>query len=185
MMKKWMNYMAIIGLAAGTASAAWWPFGSDKKAEPAPSTPAKVVPATSAAAPEASHMQRPEGKGERRVQLSPEQKEKMKARHEELKKLGEAARNETDPAKKEVLIGQLRAKLTAMADERQAEMKKRIDSAEKEMPKLKEKMAAAEKNKSANIEKQVQRILAGEPIEQPKGAQKKEGKKGKKAPAAE
>ena len=190
-MKKWMNYIVVVGLTAGTASAALWPFGSDKKIEQAPATLVKVAPATPAvqtpaAAPEAAHMQRPEGKGERHVQLSPEQKEKMKARHEELKNLGDAARNETAPAKKEALVGQLRAKLTAMADERQAEMKKRIDNAEIEMPKLKERMAEAEKNKSDNIEKQIQRILAGEPIERPEGTSlKKDGKKGAKAPAAE
>ena len=180
-MKKWMSYIAVVGLTAGTASAAWWPFGSDKKAEQAPAVQA---PAT---APEMSHMQRPEGKGEgRRSQMSPEQKEKMKARHEELKKLGEAARNEPNPAKKDVLIGQLRTKLTEMADERQAGMKKRIENAEQELPKLKERLAEAEKNKSANIEKQVQRILAGEPIERPEGAySKKEGKKGAKVPAAQ
>jgi len=180
-MKKWMSYIAVVGLTAGTASAVW-PFGSDKKAaEQAPAVQAPME------APEMSHMQRPEGKGEgRRSQMSPEQKEKRKAQHEELKKLGEAARNETDPAKKDVLVGQLRTKLTEMADERQAGMKKRIDSAEKEMPKLKERMAEAEKNKSANVEKQVQRILAGEPLERPEGSSlKKEGKKGAKAPAAE
>ena len=183
-MKKWMSYIMVVGLTAGTASAAWWPFGSDNKAEQVPSTPAKAVPSTPPAAPEPSRMQRTEGKGEQQKQLSPEQKEKMKARREELAKLGAAARNEKDPAKKDVLVGQLRAKLTEMADERQAEMKKRLEQAEKEMPTLKEKMVAAEKNKSAYIEKQLQRILAGEPIEQPKGASKKEGKKGAKAPAA-
>ena len=182
-MKKWMSYIAVVGLAAGTASAAWWPFGSDSKTEQAPAVPVTAVPS---ATPETAHMQRPEGKGERHMQLSPEQREKMKARHEELAKLSEAARNETDPAKKEVLVGQLRAKLTAMADERQVEMKKRIDNAENELPKLKERLAESEKNQSANIEKQVQRILAGESTERPEGAaSKKEGKKGAKAPAAE
>ena len=183
-MKKWMNYIMVVGLTAGAASAAWWPFGSDNKVEQAPVAPATAAPA---AAPETSRMQRTEGKGEgRHSQMSPEQKEKMKARHEELAKLGEAARKETDPAKKEVLVGQLRAKLTAMADERQVEMKKRIDNAEKELPKLKERLAESEKNQSANIEKQVQRILAGEPIERPEGAaSKKEGKKGAKAPVTE
>jgi hypothetical protein len=184
-MKKWMSYIAVVGLTAGTASAAWWPFGSDKKAEqtPAAQAPAVQAPAT---APETSRMQRPEGKGEgRHSQMSPEQKEKIKARHEELNKLGAAARNETDPAKKDVLVGQLRTKLTEMADERQAGMKKRIENAEQELPKLKERLAEAEKNKSDNIEKQVQRILAGEPIDQPKGAPKKEGKKGTKAPVSQ
>lgn len=178
-MKKWMSYVVVAGLATGTASAAWWPFGSDKKEEQAP---AMTTPAT---VPEPTQMQRPEDKGARLMQLSPELREKIKARHEELKKLGDAARNETDPAKKEALVGQLRAKLTAMADERQDEIKKRIANAEKELPKLRERLAEAEKNKSASIEKQVQRILAGEPIERPEGALKKDGKKGAKAPAAE
>lgn len=187
-MKKWMSYIVVVGLTAGTASAAWGPFGSDKKAEQAPVAPVKVAPAASspATAPEVSQMQRPEGKGEgRRSQMSPEQKEKMKAQHEALMKLGEVARNETNPAKKEVLVGQLRTKLTEMADERQAGLKKRIDNAEQELPKLKERLAEAEKNKSARVEKQVQQILAGEPIEQPKGASlKKEGKEGKKGAKA-
>ncbi len=183
-MKKWMNYIMVVGLTAGTASAVWWPFGSDKKTEQSPAAPAKAVPATPAAAPEKSHMQRMEGKGDQRMQLSPEQKEKMKARQEELMKLGGAARSETDPAKKDVLVGQLRAKLTAMADERQVEMKKRIDNAENELPKLKERLAESEKTQSARVEKQVQRILSGESIERPEGSSlKKEGKKGAKAPA--
>jgi len=176
-MKKWMSYILAVGLMAGAASAALWPFSSDKKEGQTPSA--------SVAAPEISPIQRSEGKGDQRKQLSPEQIEKMKARHEELKKLGDAARNETDPAKKELLVGQLRAKLTQMADERQAEIKKRIDSAEKELPKLKERLAQSEKNKSANIEKKIQRILAGESIEPLKRASKKAGKKDSKAPVAE
>jgi len=177
-MKKWMSYILAVGLMAGAASAALWPFSSDKKEGQTPSA--------SVAAPEVSPIQRSEDKVKQRKQLSPEQIEKMKARHEELKKLGDAARNETDPAKKELLVGQLRAKLTAMADERQANLKKRIDDAEKELPKLKERLAEAEKNKSANIEKRIQRILAGEPMDLPKGTSKKEGgKKGVKTPVAE
>ncbi|MEI7851586.1 MAG: hypothetical protein WCH86_07110 [Kiritimatiellales bacterium] len=182
-MKKWINYIAAVGLTAGAASAAW-PFGSENKVEQTPATSAKVIPATPSADPETSNMKRAEGKGDQQKQLSPEQKEKIKARHEELKNLGEAARNETDPAKKDALVGQLRAKLTEMADERLADKKKRIDNVEKDISELKENLEKAVKNKSANIEKQLQRILAGEPIDQPKGASKKEGKKGAKAPAA-
>jgi len=167
-MKKWMSYIMVIGLTAGSASAAWWPFGSDKKAETVPAAP--VVEAVPAPAPEMPRMQRPEGQGERqRLQINPEQMEKMKAQHEELMKLGEAARKETDPAKKEVLVGQLRAKLTEIADKMQAEGKKRLEQAEKELPKLREKLAEAEKNKTARIEEQVQRILAGEPLKRPEG----------------
>lgn len=187
MMKKWMNYIMVVGLTAGTASAAWWPFGSDKKSEPAPAVTAAPVPA-----PEKPRMQRPEGQGERqRPQINPEQMEKMKAQHEELMKLGETARNETDPAKKEALVGQLRAKLTEVADKMQAEGKKRLEQAEKELPKLREKLAEAEKNKTARIEEQVQRILAGEPLKGPEGKRpegaelKKEVKKAAKPAAKE
>jgi uncharacterized protein YicC (UPF0701 family) len=95
--------------------------------------------------------------------------EKMKARNQELMKLGEAARNETDPAKKEALIAQIRAKVTEGFDMMQAESKKRLDQAEKEMPKIKEKMAEFEKNKAARIEERVQQIVAGEPMKRPEG----------------
>jgi len=173
-MKKWMNYIVIAGLTAGTASAAWWPFGSDKK-EQAPASPAPV------AAPEMPRLQRPEGEHQR-IQLTPEQKEKMKAQHEAMMKLGEAARNETDPVKKEALIAQIRAQVTEMVEKGQAEARKRLEQAEKELPRLKEKMAEAEKNKAARIEEHVQRILAGGAAKgpegkRPDGALKKDGKK--------
>jgi hypothetical protein len=135
--------------------------------------------------------QKREGGGEyKRPQLTPEQMEKMKAQHEELMKMGEAARNEIDPAKKEILVGQLRTKLTEIADKMQVEAKKRLDQAEKELPKLRERMADAEKNKTTRIEEQVQRILAGQPLAQYEGNRLEhpgagKAKKGPKAPAAE
>lgn len=134
--------------------------------------------------------QKREGMGEyQRPQLTPEQIEKMKANHEELMKIGEAARNETDPAKKEVLVGQLRGKLTEMADKMQAEAKRRLDQAEKELPKLRERMADAEKNKAARVEEQVQRILAGQPLAPFEGKRSEQAggkaKKDFKAPASE
>ena len=184
-------------------------------AQVAPAAPAPIAPVPVAPAPGIKHKaagdrpqltpeqiekikaqreavgQKREGAGEyKRPQLSPEQMEKMKAQHEELMKMGEAARNETDPAKKEILVGQLRTKLTEIADKMQAEAKKRLDQVEKELPKLKERIADYETNKAARIEDQVKRILAGQPLvpfdgkrqEQP-GAGK--AKKGPKAPTAE
>jgi hypothetical protein len=105
--------------------------------------------------------QKREGGGEyKRPQPTPEQIEKMKAQHEELMKMGEAARNETDPVKKEILVGQLRAKLTEIADKMQADAKKRLDQVEKELPKLRERIADYENNKAARIEDQVKRRKA-------------------------
>jgi len=183
-MKKWMNYVLIAGLSAGTASAAWWPFGSGEKEN-------KESEAPVAPTPEKPRMKHREGgEGRLRDSVSPEQREKMRAKHEQLKKLGEAARNETDPVKKEELVGQLRAQLTEIADKMQAEGRKRLEQADKEIPKLREKLAEAEKNKAERIEKQIQQILAGEPL-RPLG-EKHQGKpgeeprkKGPKPPAAE
>jgi CRISPR/Cas system CSM-associated protein Csm2 small subunit len=102
--------------------------------------------------------------------------EKLKAARAEIMKLGEAARNETDPVKKEARIAELRARLTEMDDRMQQEFKKRVEQAEKELPKLKAKLAEAEKNRAARIEEQVQRILAGESLRRPEGHPKRERK---------
>lgn len=182
-MKKWMNYVLIAGLSAGTASAAWWPFGSNENEEQAPQH-------AEAPAPEKPRLHRHESPGERvRDQLSPEQREKMKAKHEQLMKLGEAIRNETDPAKKEALTEQLRTQLTEIADRIQEEGKKRLEQAEKDMTKLKEKLADAEKNKAARIEEQMKRIIAGEHLKplgdkHPGKPGNASGKIGPKTPAA-
>jgi hypothetical protein len=195
-MKKWMMIVLLGALTAGLAVAEetkvpWYKkmFGKNADEQTQVIPPAPAAPASS---PEMPRMQHREGAGEQRphMQPSPEQAarmEKMKAQHEALMKLGEAARNETDPVKKEALVAELRAKVTEMVEKGQAEMKKRLDQAEKELPRLKEKMAEAEKNKAARIEEHVQRVLSGEPMrgpdgkrpdgKRPDGAPKKEGKK--------
>jgi hypothetical protein len=193
-MKKWMVCGLISAITAGMAVAEdtnpWWkkPFvkNSDEATQvipPAPETPPPGVPKQ--ARPGTGEGQRKltpdqiekmkamrEGAGARQPgqQPGPEQQakmEKFKAQHEELMKMGEAARNETDPVKKEALVAQLRTKLTEIADKMHAEAKKRFEQAEKELPKLKARMDDAEKNKAARIEQQLQRILAGEPLERP------------------
>lgn len=187
-MKKWMNYVMVLGLMAGTASAAWWPFGGDKKDEVAP----VVVPETPVVNKGKAHPLTPEQMekvkalreaGEQnRPKRMPEQMEKMKARHEAMMKLGEAARNETDPAKKEALISEIRVKITEMVDKALADQKQRIEKAEGELPKLKQRLEDAEKNKATRIEELVQRIVSGQPMQKREGAPGTERKKGKKAP---
>ncbi len=215
-MKKWMMYVLIGACTAGVAvaedSVPWYKKMFNKSAEeetqvipqapavtPVPA-PAPDVQRSEGQRPQltpeqkekmkarAAQIQQREGASEKlRPQVNPEQAAKMKAQREEILKLGEAARNETDPVKKEALIGQLRAKLTESADKMQAEMKKRLDQAEKELPKLKERLADAEKNKTARIEEQLQKILAGEPLKGPEGKRpgpSVEGKHKKGPPAA-
>jgi hypothetical protein len=180
-MKKWMMMVLIGAITTGIASAEeakapWYKrlFGMSADEQ------AQVVPPAPAPAKEMPRMQRPGGK---HMQATPEQMEKMKAQRDALMKLGEAARNETDPAKKEALVAEIRAKVTEMNEKILAELKKRVAQADQEMPKLKERLADAEKNKATRIEEQVQRILKGEPIKRPEGklpegaSLKKEGKK--------
>ncbi|HNX53473.1 MAG TPA: hypothetical protein PKI68_06980 [Pontiellaceae bacterium] len=205
-MKKWMIYVLIGACAAGMATAEetvpWYKKlftkNADEETQVIPPAPAVTAPAS---APEVKQGQRPaltpeqkermkahaqlqqrEGAGPRPM-MTGEQAEKMKAQREELNKLGAAARNETDPARKEALIAGLRAKLTAIADQRQAENKKRLEKAEQDLPKLKAQIEELEKNKTDRIEKQLQAILSGEPFKAGESGDRK-GKKAGKAPVA-
>lgn len=167
-MKKWIAVILMSAFSAGLVSAEdgnvpWYKkmFGaggetSDQVMPPPPESPAPEMP----------RMQRPEGKGDWKTQMDPERREKMKAHHDEVMKLGAAIRNETDPAKKEALTAQLRAKVTEMVDQMLADQAKRLEQAEKEMPKLRERLADAQKNKDTRIEEHVQQIISGE---KPKG----------------
>ena len=202
-MKKWILcglicvFTASLAVAESTNTVPWYKKLFNKNADeqtqvipPAPAAPTAPIPET----PRRELTPEQKAKFEKnKAQVTPEQKakfEKMKAQREEIMKLGEAARNETDPAKKDALVAELRAKLTEIADKMQAEAKKRIAQAGEETGKLQQKVADYEKNKPARIEEQVQRILAGQspyPSEgkRPDGASlKKEGKKGVKPPAA-
>lgn len=195
-MKKWMTMILIGAITAGLAAAEeakvpWYKkmFGksADDQTQVIPPAPAAPAPAL-----EMQRMHRPEGPGGKHLpQVTPEQKEKIKAQHEALMKLGDMARNETDPVKKEALVAELRTKLTEIADKIQAEAKKRLEKAEQDLPKLRERLAEAEKNKTARIEEQLQRILAGHPLKGPEGKRpegaplKKEGKKAVNPPVTE
>jgi hypothetical protein len=186
-MKKWMNYVLVMGLTAGTASAAWWPFGGSKNDEPAQ---APAVPVAESVTPDSQppltpeqiekRKARKEARDKERQSISPEQMAKKKAMQEELKQLGEAARTESDPAKKEALVQQLRAKLTQISDQGLARRQKKLEEAEKELKAQKEKLADMEQNKSARIEEKIRRILAGEPMKGPDG--KRPGTEGGKQP---
>jgi hypothetical protein len=154
MKKKWMEYLLIAGLTAGSASAAIWPFGSKDKTADEPQQ-------------EMQRPRRPQGGGDRqRPQMTPEQAKKMQQMrlfHHEVMKLGEAARNEADPVKKEELVGQLRTKLNVAADKMQAMHEKRLEQAGEEIDRLRERAEEMKKNRDQRIEEQIQKILAGEP----------------------
>lgn len=201
-MKKWMTYILIGACTAGMAVAEdnvpWWkkPFVKSSEEEPQimPPPPPAPVPPPGMRPDEGSRPVLPreqkeklkarlqqQGGAEHPAQFNPRQIEKMKAQHEALMKLGEAARNETDPVKKEALIAELRVKLVEIADKMQAEARKRLEQAGKEIANLQKRIDDYDKNKEARIEGQVQRILAGEPLREPEGKHKKDPK----PPAAE
>ncbi len=99
--------------------------------------------------------------------MDPEMMEAMKANHKAIRELGQAARAETDPAKKEELVAQLRTKLGEVGDLMQKKWEERLSQAEERISDLKEKVEYSKANRDALIEEHVQRILSGERPQRP------------------
>jgi len=94
--------------------------------------------------------------------MDPEMMEQMRANHKAIKELGDAARAETDPAKKAEIVSQLRAKLGEVADLMQKKREERLTQAEGRLAELKAKIEDSKTNRDKLIEEQVERVLAGE-----------------------
>ncbi|MDK2964058.1 MAG: hypothetical protein PWQ29_1452 [Verrucomicrobiota bacterium] len=105
-------------------------------------------------------------RGEMRMHshMSRERMQQMRAERDEIMRLGEAARNETDPVKKEKLVGELRSKLSIVDDQIHEMHQARLEQAEQELAKLREKMEQAEENREQRIDNMVERILSKEPM---------------------
>lgn len=99
--------------------------------------------------------------------MDPAMMEQMRADHKAIRELGEAARAETDEAKKAELVKQLTVKLNEVADRIQTNQEKRLAQAEERLTGLKAKIEDAKKNRDGIIADQVKRILAGERPERP------------------
>lgn len=153
-MKKWIGYMVLGLMIAGTF------FGQESVAETT----------GSAADGQSAKQRKPKNPNQHKThqkshKLSPEQQENRQA----IIKLGDAARVETDPVKKEELVGQLRVKLNDMFNNMHAMHQKRLEKATKELEQLKQRMTEAEQNREQRIDEQVQRILSGESFRKPEG----------------
>ena len=98
----------------------------------------------------------------RRPRNSDEQGAKMKAEYKAIHSLAAAARTEADPVKKSELIEQLRSKLTEGAENMQAGFRKRLERAEAEVEKMKERLAKGETEMANRVEEHLQKLLAGE-----------------------
>lgn len=165
-MEKQIVYACILSLAAGIVVAEekslWWKlgFGDDAKEQVGQQAPQRPSHGRGR---DRSDMQY------RRQKVGEEQRAKMKAHFEELRKLGQAARNEADPVKKEALISELRGKLTAGAERMQVEFRKRVEKAEADIVKMRKRLEEGEKNLSNRVEGHLKRILSGEPPQRGKG----------------
>ena len=180
-MKKWMMIILAGIITAGSGSAAIWPFGSKEKEE-APAVASSEVQSGE------KHRNPPQGAREgmqrKRSKISEEQRAKMKANFQEMQKLVDAARAEADPAKKAVLVDQLRAKLTEGAERMHAGFNERLKRAEVEVEKMKQRLAEEVKNKDKKVEEQLRRLLAGEKFKRPmEGKGPHEGQRRRPQPA--
>jgi hypothetical protein len=97
-----------------------------------------------------------------RPKFTEEQRAEMKAQYEAIKKLAEAIRSETDPVRKEALTSQLRAKLTEGAEKIQMQYRKRIEDAERDLAKMKERLKKREADLEQRVEEKLQKIISGE-----------------------
>lgn len=167
-MKKWIYAMLISGLMVGGA------FGEQE--------PVKDLTEPSQEELRRGGKGAEPGKERARRKLTPEQRQKMeqmKAARAELNALAASARSESDPVKKEALIGQLREKLTANAERMHEEFRKRLQKAESEVEKMKERLRDAEANQATRVEEHLQKILDGEALGKgPHGKGKRPERKG-------
>lgn len=94
--------------------------------------------------------------------LDAETMQKMRGLHKAMRSLGEAARLETDEAKKAELVAQLRDKIGEAVDLAQASKEKRLAQAEERLAALKAQIESCKGDRDQLIEAQLQRILNNE-----------------------
>ncbi len=152
-MKKTLLALTLAALAAGPA------FAQEANPESPPSSPATC------------DLSGPRAKGKHAMRgdsdrpggpMDPAMMAQMKAAHQEIKALGDAARAVTNEAAKAEIVAQLRAKLGEVADLIQTHREQRLAQAEERLVGLKDKIEESKANRDALIEEQLQRILSGE-----------------------
>ena len=163
-MKKWIIYVLLALFAATTASAQWWKLGFGEEEAEQPSQPQM----------RRSGGRRPPMSEKKRAEMKARH-EKMRAEHEAIQKLADAARNETDPVKKAELTKQLRTRVAENAEKMQAYFRKRLEVAEQGVEKMKERLAKAEKEKETRIDQHVEDLLSGKKPKHHKGRRSGKG----------
>ena len=118
--------------------------------------------------------------------MNPEMLDEMRAEHRAIRALGEAARLETDEAKKAQLVSQLRDKLSSAAERIQAHQEERLAQAQEQLEGLKERIEYAKTHRDELVEEQLQRILSGERPRGPAGLERHPfAKGGRRGPPAD
>lgn len=151
-MKKCMMMIAIAALAAGSAFAEEGEGGAQPQK-------GKAWNRDGAGGPPCAQMDKRGGKG---GPMSPEMKAQMRAVHQEIRALGQAARAVTNEAAQAEIVAQLRAKLGEVSDRMQKHQEERLAQAEERLVGLKAKIEESKANRDSRIEEQIQRILSGE-----------------------
>ena len=90
-------------------------------------------------------------------------RKKAQEHYEKVNCLAKAAREETDPVKKEQLVDELRALLTKGAEGWLAHFRRRIEEAEENVEQMKVRLEDGEANMEARVEEHLQRLLTCEP----------------------
>ncbi len=140
-------------LAAGTAFA-------QESGENAPAPDSAQAEAPADGPPPWAKMQR--GGPPMSGPMSPEMMKEMRAAHQEIKALGEAARTVTNEAAKAEIVAQLRAKLGEVTDRMQKHQEERLAQAQERLTGLQDRIEYSKTNRDKMIEEQLQRILSGE-----------------------
>lgn len=164
-MKRWITVLLMVVFAAGISvaeeKAPWWKFGfgGDKEEQVSPEQ-ATQRPRGDRQRPQGEHPERK--RDQRRQKISEKQRAEMKAHYEAVHQLAEAARTETDPAKKAELTEKLRVILTEGAQKMQARFRKRVEKAEQDLAKMKERLEKGEVEMEQRVDEHLQKLLSGE-----------------------
>lgn len=171
-MKTYLTLLAAAAFAAGTAFAQ-----EEIENTPAPAPAPALAPAP---APGPQPAWNPGGgqsgwnhrAGPPAGPMSPEMMQQMRAEHQAIRELGEAARAETNETQKAELVAQLRVKLGEVADRMQKQQEERLAQAEERLAGLKDRIGYSKANRDQLLDEQVQRILSGEKPRRPEAFDK-------------
>ena len=158
------SILKILALLAGTAACAAAQDNPAPETAPPPQhpgNPADSTPGPRLARPGRDGPDRPGGP------MPPEMIQEMRAAHQAIRDLAQAARVETNEAQKAETIAQLRAKLAESADRMQAHQEERLAQAEQQLATLRERIQYAKDHRDDLVEEQIEHLLSGSPMPRP------------------